>query len=255
MLPGWLTSEATMLLAWINKVQFDNDLHGNLFEIGVHHGKSAIVLRSLCRDDEVLAVCDLFDSQEGNVSGSGSGSRAIFEQNLAKHFGSDSGIKIFEQSSGSLLSEQIGSAFRIFHIDGGHNADEALSDLKLGSVATVPGGVMIVDDPFRPEWPGVTEAIIEFLQTDRDWCAIVVGFNKVILVRKAFANKYLQSIDDKSIRQAYKLDFPFSYKKLPFLNSELRIFYLQSTYDRPHALFMAKCARSIRKLFRKNEKQ
>jgi hypothetical protein len=56
--------------------------------------------------------------------------------------------------------------------------EEALSDIQLAADAIVASGAIVVDDPFRPEWPGVTEAILAFLEDRTDWTAVAVGMNK-----------------------------------------------------------------------------
>jgi hypothetical protein len=54
---------------------------------------------------------------------------------------------------------------RIFSIDGCHTEEATFSDCVLaGSVATKPGGVIMVDDVFNPHWPGVSVGLLKFLQ-------------------------------------------------------------------------------------------
>jgi hypothetical protein len=43
-------------------------VEGHLFEVGVHHGRSAVLLSQLARRGERLGVCDLFGEQGHNVS-------------------------------------------------------------------------------------------------------------------------------------------------------------------------------------------
>ena len=227
---GWLSKEAVMLIAMLDSVQDKGGVSGDLFEIGVHRGKSAVLFKMLCREGESLKVCDLFDTQEQNVSRSGSGDRAIFEANVTKHCGSCDDITVFSQSSTSLEVAQIGDNYRMFHIDGGHNSNEALSDLILGAKATVAGGILIVDDPFRIEWPGVTEAVVKFLSDNADWSPLVVGFNKLVLVRREMVEAFTRSIDDQAARNSYQIGTPWHLKKLPFMDSDLRILYIPARF-------------------------
>jgi hypothetical protein len=54
----------------------DGGVVGDLFEIGVHHGRSALLLSHMARTGEWVRVCDLFGAQSDNVSSSGGGTEA-----------------------------------------------------------------------------------------------------------------------------------------------------------------------------------
>jgi len=228
---GWFSLEATLLFAWIDELQRGQRITGDLFEIGVHRGRSAILLSHLLQPGESLGVCDLFGEQTGNVSRSGSGDLAMFEANM-RQFGAGQGhLRVFAKSSSLLSSVEIGVGHRFFHIDGGHNADEALSDLRLAAECVVPSGVIIVDDPFRSEWPGVTEAVIRFLDERPDFGAVAVGFNKLLLAKKDAVESYGHHIDNKNARRECGLSHPWQLKNLAFVGRPLRIFYLPTRFN------------------------
>jgi hypothetical protein len=52
---------------------------------------------------------------------------------------------------------------RFAHIDGGHDVATVRADLALCARYLMPSGVMAVDDYAHPQYPGVTEAVNEFL--------------------------------------------------------------------------------------------
>jgi len=216
-----------MMFAWIDEIQQDNRIVGNIFEIGCHHGKSTTCLGAMVNvQDEQLCVCDLFGDQDTNISGSGSGDLEKFNHNMAPAIESGLEVRIFQKNSTTLTSEEIGGNYRFFHIDGGHNCEEALSDLKLAADSLVEKGVIVLDDPFRPEWPGVTEAFMRFLDGNSQFRAIAVGFNKLIMVRKDCAELYLEEIRLQKRREDYGLFFPWQVKELPFYGYPLLIFYV-----------------------------
>jgi hypothetical protein len=220
---GWFSAEAAQLFGLLDTVQVLAGIQGHLFEIGVHHGRSTVVLSHMARAGERVRVCDIFGNQGDNVSRSGSGDRAIFERNIAALAPDSAAIDVFEKRSDHLTPPEIGGPYRFFHIDGGHLADEALGDLRLAAGVLHEAGVIVVDDPFRPEWPGVTEATIRFLDERKDLAAIAVGFNKLVLCRR-------------EARAAYDamLASPWDYvdsriwetKELPFVGEPLRIFMI-----------------------------
>ncbi|OED43077.1 hypothetical protein AB833_04655 [Chromatiales bacterium (ex Bugula neritina AB1)] len=224
---GWFSSEAAMLFAWVDQIQQSNQISGDCFEIGCHHGKSAMLLGGLVDPaTEKLAVCDLFGMQTDNVSRSGNGDLDTFERNMKEAKDAGLTINVFQKNSADLTADEIGRNYRFFHIDGGHNPEEALVDLHLAAECLVDRGVIALDDPFRMEWPGVTEALLRFLDENNEFQAIMVGFNKLLLTRKAWSGLYLKEFEDLSCRETYKLGYPWRVKQLPFHQFDLRIIYV-----------------------------
>lgn len=223
---GWFPDEAAMMFALVNALQQRSGVHGDLFEIGAHHGKSAVMLASMADPaSETLGVCDLFGHQTANVSRSGAGNRQLFDANLLRHVRTLPPLRVFERNSKDLTPADTGRGVRFFHIDGGHNADEALSDLELAAATLVENGVIAIDDAFRPDWPGVTEGIVRFLDRHQDFCAAISAFNKLLLARRPAAAIY-REVEHPVLRNQYDLGYPWALKTLPFLDSPLTIFHL-----------------------------
>lgn len=226
---GWFSPEAALLFAWIDEIQKSDGVVGDLLEIGVHHGKTAVFLGAMLDPvREKLAVCDLFGKQAGNVSGSGAGDREIFEENWRRYGNARGRVQIFEKPSSELTPAEVGQNHRFVHVDGGHTKQEALHDLRLAARTTSEDGVIVLDDAMTPEWPGVAEALIQFLSGDNDFCAIAAGFNKMILVRRSAADRYTRHLDNEAERLEYGLAYPWHFKQLSFLNHSLRIFHIPS---------------------------
>jgi len=229
---GWFSREAGRLFAWVDRIQKRNGVGGDVFEIGVHHGKSTRYLGAMVEADaERLAVCDLFGEQEENISDSGRGELAAFRESLAPLVDEGLELEVFRRNSMSLTPEEIGRTHRFFHIDGGHDAAEALSDLELAADAIVDAGVIALDDPFRAEWPGVTEALVRFLDAFDDFRATAVGFNKILLTRDAHAGLYRTALQREEERREYGLGHPWHLKELPFHGDPLLIFFLPTYLD------------------------
>jgi len=224
---GWFSADAAMLFAWIDEIQKANEIVGDAFEIGCHHGKSARLLGAIARPDaEKLGVCDLFGEQGDNVSRSGQGDLEIFTDNLQSVRDSGVTLKVFQKNSAELSAAEIGRTYRFFHIDGGHNPDEALVDLRLAAECTIDGGIIAVDDPFRMEWPGVTEAVLRFLDEHDEFKAILVGCNKLLLARSSWCDLYLSKLECLQSRNSYGFGYPWKLKKLPFHRFDMRILYV-----------------------------
>ncbi len=227
---GWFSEYAANTIYLIDAIQKEENIVGNIFEIGVHHGKSSVFFAGLLRSQEMLAVCDIFGSQVDNVSASGDGDERIFSDNIVRYL-DKSRLQINRKLSDTLTENDIPRPIRLFHVDGGHNRNEALSDLEMAHSNLAKGGVIIVDDPFRVEWPGVTEAIIDFLRGETKMHAFLSGHNKIYIVEDSYYIKYKKMLNDGNLLEKFGLGFPFSLKSAAFCNKIMYIQYLKSSRD------------------------
>jgi hypothetical protein len=178
---GWFFPIDAYLFAAVDARQQRDGVEGNLFEIGVHHGKTAIFLARMLRERELLGVCDVFEQQELNRDHSGEGSRALFEQNM-RTFGRPA--RVFAKPSSELTTDDTTTNCRFFHIDGGHRPEDVAADLETASRAVHANGVVAVDDLFNPNWPGVSEGFYRFHAAHpRTFVPILIGGNKVFFAR------------------------------------------------------------------------
>jgi Methyltransferase domain len=231
---GWLEPEAGYLFALLDEAQRAAGIDGDAVEIGVHHGKSALLLGSMLdRSAESLIVCDVFDAQGSNPTESGRGDKATFMANVGEWFADTSFLRVYEKPSSELTVEELGRRCRLFHIDGGHSCEEALGDLRLGAACLREGGAIVVDDPFHPAWPGVSEAIVGFLHDPGEvpFVPLVLGFNKLVIVRAGDEPIYRRLLDDPAAREAFIPRAPHQLKRLTLAGSEVYVFY-RPTYRR-----------------------
>ena len=216
-----------MTFALIDEVQKLNGILGDLFEVGTHHGRSAVLLANmLAPTSERLAVCDIFDQQEGNVSRSGLGDRQVFERNIGPQLPRAEALQVFACLSDKLTDDQIGRNYRFFHIDGGHNTEEALGDLRLAARTLVPGGIIALDDAFRDVWPGVTEALLRFLQEFPDFAGLAIGFNKMLFARRDYVEAYREKLLDREVLAEFHIRFPWHVKQVPLADDQVLIYYI-----------------------------
>ncbi|MEJ7832844.1 MAG: hypothetical protein WKF79_08030 [Nocardioides sp.] len=80
---GWFDEESADVIGLLLAHQLDLGVRGNVAEIGVHHGKSFLLLANGARDDEQAVAVDVFGDQEKNHDRSGRGDRTVFEANIA----------------------------------------------------------------------------------------------------------------------------------------------------------------------------
>src|SRR6266478_2890673 len=79
---AFLFDAALMFMAY-NSLLYENGVPGDVLEIGVHHGRSAVAVASLRGDGREFFAVDLFeDLQSQNISASGLGNKAAFLRNM-----------------------------------------------------------------------------------------------------------------------------------------------------------------------------
>jgi len=164
---GWFTQSDAQLVAAIASAQGAAGVSGVVGEIGVHHGRMFLVMALTLRPGEHCFAIDVFDQQQLNLDRSGRGDEAIFRANLAKYDIPSEQVAIFKRSSLEIawpeIAAAVGGPARLFSVDGGHTAEVVENDLAIAADSLAEGGVIVMDDYFNREFPGVSEGIARFL--------------------------------------------------------------------------------------------
>lgn len=179
---GMLSFDDALLFFAYDQLIAAKGVGGDVLEIGVHHGLSAIAVAALRGSGHTFVAIDLFEEgQDQNVSGSGLGNRAEFRRNLARFFPSLDFVRELACPSSEVAPESLGGDFSFCHIDGGHSWRETFDDLTLCSAVLLPGGLVALDDYFNPSYPGVSEGAVLFHRERPDALRpIAIGLNKVL---------------------------------------------------------------------------
>lgn len=195
---GWLAPEVLEVLAVLNDAQAARGVQGSVAEIGVHHGKLLIALDLLRNDGETSVAIDLFDDQAQNVDNSGKGDLLVFKRNMSRWSRIDS-LVVHAGDSTKLTSETLcelaGGKIRLLSVDGGHDEPVEFSDLQLAENVLVSGGIIVADDVFHQEWPGVMTGLIRYLNQDPKLVPFAIGFNKVLLTNPEFVVPYQRAVE------------------------------------------------------------
>jgi hypothetical protein len=177
---GWFFPVDAYAFGMIDEIQKQEGITGNLFEVGVHHGKTAIFLARSAVPAEVVGVCDVFESQEPFLGNMRSHTTLPPER-----------LAIFAKRSAALTMDETTSSVRFFHIDGGNRPEDVFADLLTADRAVLPDGVVSVDDLFNPNWPGVGEGFYNFHTTHPGvFVPVFIGGNKVFFTRPDAASRY-----------------------------------------------------------------
>ena len=161
-IPGFFYVVDFMLFDFILGHQLDTEVAGDLLEIGVYRGKSAILMGCGLRPDERLIACDLFDDVLSHEDLSirhretyGGLEAAEFYHNW-DHYHSRHQLDARVCDSAQLTELP---PLRFTHIDGCHNYQCVRGDIKLAAKSASPRGVISLDDYRVAEEPGVAAAI------------------------------------------------------------------------------------------------
>jgi hypothetical protein len=179
---------------------------GSVVEIGVHHGKSFILLALANRSRHCYAI-DLFQAQDLNIDRSGQGDREKFLGNL-QSWGADADkVVIDARPSDTVTAEDIITKVgrsRFFHIDGAHHLQVVSSDLALALATTDAAGIIAIDDVFMPEWPDVSIALFGSpVLAQSGFVPFAIGFNKTYLCHRDQVARYRAVLKETSILRAF----------------------------------------------------
>jgi Methyltransferase domain len=194
---GFLQSEVLLLLEVLNSAQRAKQVSGAVAEIGVHHGKLFIGLRLLQRSGEKSVAIDIFGDQELNVDGSGHGNLEKFVSNVTLWSSMDD-VVVHQGDSTKLepqtLRELAGGDIRFFSVDGGHTEEIVFSDMKLAEATLADGGIVIADDVFNEQWPGVAVGTLRYLEDGAKLTPFLIGFNKVFFAQPDYCEFYRNEV-------------------------------------------------------------
>ncbi|MCQ4040645.1 class I SAM-dependent methyltransferase [Streptantibioticus rubrisoli] len=161
--PGWFFPVDQLLFDWFLTRQRQREESGDLLEVGVYLGKSAIFCGCYVRDGDRFTVCDLFDSPAEDSSNSAEMAksystltRRAFEANyLSFH----DALPTVVQGPSSRVPEHVSqNSCRFVHIDASHLYDHVHADIGCARALLRPYGIVALDD-FRAEHcPGVAAA-------------------------------------------------------------------------------------------------
>ena len=175
---GFFNLDDCMHFYLLLQMQTMNGVRGDILEIGTYFGRSTMLLAYALKTDERLVVCDAFaDSikdQYSDVPTVEDVRKSI--RRARKDFPFESLIVHSCLSTNLVLDPN--SRFRFIHVDGGHTADVAYSDLVFTSRHLADRGIIAIDDYKHPNWPGVTEATDRFLSEQGHGLTVLADMNR-----------------------------------------------------------------------------
>ena len=148
---------------------------------------------SLARRRRKRSRIDLFEDQHLNIDHSGSGDLAKFRRNLDRH--ADSARLVLHQGNsmdltGAILTRLADGPLRFVSVDGGHTAEITAHDLATAEAAIAEGGIIVVDDVFNEQWPGVGDGVRRYFERRPNLVPFAIGANKTYFCRPSHRDIY-----------------------------------------------------------------
>lgn len=188
---GWFNILSAKSLLWLDFIQKKEAIEGNIFEIGVLLGKSAILLGLFTNQEkERLGLCDSFTLGEKLKINQ----KEDFYENLSVYFDNLHFIDVYDKDSNSLTLDECKNC-RLFHIDGGHTLNHLTKDLNLADKSIIEKGLIIIDDFFNPRCPEVTEGTYQYLKEKSTLLPLLIAFGKLILCKKSLYPWYFEKLN------------------------------------------------------------
>ncbi|MBU2993521.1 class I SAM-dependent methyltransferase [Octadecabacter sp. 1_MG-2023] len=174
-LPGWLLPQA----ARVSYRLMHEIPAGPAVEIGVFRGKYLAVIRGAMGRSSRIVGYDLFTRAQA----------PLVERDLQEGFG-DGEVALYRMDSTRLTPERVlsdcGAAPVFISVDGSHDGDPVLSDMRLCDKVLHPKGIVAMDDFLNPLALGVNEAVGRFMtQKQGDLVPFLYVSNKLFMCRAA----------------------------------------------------------------------
>jgi hypothetical protein len=167
---GWFSYDASLLFLAYAQLNAAHGIAGDVLEIGVYQGLSAITVAHLRGAGRRMTAIDMFETRVTDAAyGSGKAYRELFEANMRAFHEPLEFLDVVTGASGELRAADFPHSFSFCH------------DLSFASEILIPGGLLALDDYFNPQYPGVCEGAIEFMQKRHGVIKpVAVGYNKVL---------------------------------------------------------------------------
>lgn len=136
---------------------------GDLAELGVLYGRSAVLIGGSLREGETFTVVDLFEAEPDDTANATENaqsypglSRAAFEENYRRVHGRLPVVVV--GPSESVVDHVPAGSHRFVHVDASHLHDHVVKDIDASRRILRPYGVLVLDDIRSPHTPGVAAA-------------------------------------------------------------------------------------------------
>ena len=144
---------------------------GDLAELGVLYGRSAVLIGSSRRDGETFTVVDLFGADPGDADNAAENrdsypglTRPAFEANYRRLLGGELPT-VVQGLSHTVVDRARHGTHRFVHVDASHLHENVVRDIEAARTLLAPRGVLVLDDIRTEHTPGVAAAAWQAVRT------------------------------------------------------------------------------------------
>jgi hypothetical protein len=163
-IPGWFNPLDESLFNFFLEAESHQGNRGNLLELGAYLGKSAVVIGTHLRKDEVFTVVDLFeapapkaDNASENQQQYSSLTQRAFERNYLGHHATLP--IVLRMTTAQAASHLVQGSYRFIHVDASHIYEHVAGDVEIARKAINRDGIAVFDDYRAAHTPGTAAAI------------------------------------------------------------------------------------------------
>ena len=187
---GWLNDYPALQTMYLLDLQEERGQRGSLIEIGIYRGRHlSLLLRAAGRSTDPVYAIDTMELV----------SEAEVRQTIEKIAPSVS-CTLMAGSSGAMTSSEVLSWVnnvrpRFISIDGSHECENVLWDLRLADDIITSEGVVSVADFMNWTAIGVNEGVHRFFASQRNVVPFAMSSNKLFLCRPHMAIFYRETLE------------------------------------------------------------
>ena len=234
-IPGWFETADFELFVRILHGQEACEVHGDLLEVGVFHGRSAILLGYFASGLDRLHLCDTFGTGPDVLSGENRAENVRWYDGLTEQKFLDAFARFHQHQpvmhvrpSVELRQLLDRGSFRFIHLDGSHTESVVREDLALACELLNDNGVLVLDDYRSAHSPGVAAAT---------WAAVASGQLRPIALTET---KFYGATSDHAAEQLRRLIGTEPPLSLALVEEEIRghvvRLFIPSAWDAPDSL-------------------
>lgn len=177
-IPGFSSIQQRLIVNFVLKfIQPTNSL-----EIGAWHGRTSLQLVNETSSNVVLIDCveQMLEETRKHID-------AFYE---------NPNVTYINSNSYDFNYLQYYKLIDFIHIDGEHAKSAVLNDLAISKEMITTKGIICIDDFFSYKYPQVTEGVYDWLNQNKDYKLILVGFEKAFICHTKYFTDYAKRIID-----------------------------------------------------------
>jgi len=185
---GWWKDLLFDVYEVIDGYQKENNIKGNIAEIGIFEGRSLIPLANFRSDGELVIGMDNGKWVEDRR----------YEKYLNEAYGETDDIKLFFESSKNTKRYLDYKPYRMFYVDGDHSTEMTLNDLEVAQEVMSEGGIIFLDD-YRNAKHGrnICKAIDFFLSKHSDLNVAFSSGETMFITKNEMVKEYNNLLNEK----------------------------------------------------------